>query len=118
MAAPQPTSRSAPINPSPEPPPVSDAMGRAHRRYWRFNVVLILVLMAIGFGVSFLVPLAARGLSDVRLFGFSLPFYMGAQGAILIYLVLIVVYIALMQIADRTLARAFEADAAARQGNR
>jgi uncharacterized membrane protein len=42
--------------------------------------------------------------------GFSLPFYFGAQGAILIYLALIVVYIVLMQGADRRLQRAFDAD--------
>ncbi len=117
MAAPHSPSHTA-INPPPEPPLVSDAMARAHRRYWRFNVALIATLMAIGFGVSFVVPLAARGLSSVRFFGFSLPFYIGAQGAILLYLVLIVIYIVLMQLADRTLLRAFEADAAARQADR
>ncbi|HVE06745.1 MAG TPA: DUF4212 domain-containing protein [Paraburkholderia sp.] len=115
MAAPHTSSRSTALNPPPEPPPVSDAMARAHRRYWRFNIALIVLLMTIGFAVSFIVPLAARGLSGVRLFGFSLPFYMGAQGAILIYLMLIAVYIVSMQIADRALQRAFEADAVARR---
>jgi putative solute:sodium symporter small subunit len=115
MAAPHPSSRSNALNPPPEPPPVSDAMARAHRRYWRFNLALIGILMTVGCAVSFLVPLAARGLSGVRFFGFSLPFYMGAQGAILIYLMLIAVYIVSMQIADRALQRAFEADAAARR---
>ncbi|MGF6596643.1 putative solute:sodium symporter small subunit [Paraburkholderia sp. GAS448] len=113
MAAPHHPSQRT-INPPPEPPPVSDAMARAHRRYWRFNLVLIAVLMAIGFVVSFVVPLASRNLSVVRFAGFRLPFYMGAQGAILIYLALIVVYIALMQRADRVLQDAFEADAAER----
>ncbi|RBL66609.1 DUF4212 domain-containing protein, partial [Pseudomonas sp. MWU13-2625] len=46
----------------------------------------------------------------------SLPFYVGAQGAILVYLVLIVVYIGLMQRADRTLRRAYD-DHAARAGH-
>jgi putative solute:sodium symporter small subunit len=118
MTAPRPPSRSPAINPPPVPPPVSDAMARAHRRYWRFNVTLIIVLMTIGFSVSFIVPLAARSLSEVRFFGFSLPFYMGAQGAILIYLALIAVYIVSMQIADRALQRAFEADATARKTSR
>jgi putative solute:sodium symporter small subunit len=93
-------------------------MARAHRRYWRLNVMLIAALMTIGFSVSFVVPLLARSLLGVRLFGFSLPFYIGAQGAILVYLALIVVYIVSMQFADRTLLRAFEADAAARQADR
>ena len=86
-------------------------MARAHRRYWRFNLLSIGVLMTLGFLVSFVVPLAAPALSKVRFSGFSLPFYVGAQGAILIYVALIVVYIVLMQRADRTLQRAFDADA-------
>jgi putative solute:sodium symporter small subunit len=113
MAAPHHTPHQ-PINPPPEPPPVSDAMARAHQRYWCFNLALIATLMAIGFVVSFVVPLAAGSLAGIRFGGFRLPFYMGAQGAILIYIALIVVYIMLMQRADRVLQRAFEADAAAR----
>ncbi|MBB5504388.1 putative solute:sodium symporter small subunit [Paraburkholderia sp. JPY681] len=98
------------MNPPPEPPPVSVAMALAHRKYWRFNLALIAVLMTLGFFVSFVVPLLAPALARLRVGGFSLPFYFGAQGAILIYLALIVVYIVLMQRADRQLQRAFEAD--------
>ncbi|TKC77976.1 DUF4212 domain-containing protein [Trinickia terrae] len=112
MAAPH-TSHALPLNPPPEPPPVTEAMALAHRRYWRFNVALIAVLMSIGFFVSFVVPALSRPLANVRIAGFRLPFYLGAQGAILIYLVLIVVYIVLMQRADRALQRAFDADASA-----
>jgi len=96
-----------------EPPPVSGAMAAAHRRYWRFNVMLISVLMLIGFAVSFVVPLFARTLSSVRVAGFRLPFYLGAQGALLIYLLLIVIYIVAMTRADQRLRRAADADAAA-----
>ena len=91
---------------TPEPLPLSDEMVRAHRRYWHFNVVLIAVLMTIGFCVSFVVPLFARELSVFSFAGFSLPFYLGAQGAVLVYLALIVVYIGLMSLADRWLRRA------------
>lgn len=110
MAAPHPTSH-ATLNPAPEPPTVSAAMARAHRKYWRFNLVTIAALMTVGFVVSFVLPLAAPALAQVRLGGFRLPFYMGAQGAILLYVGLIVVYIVLMQWADRRLQRAFDADA-------
>jgi putative solute:sodium symporter small subunit len=109
MAAPH-LSSHATLNPAPEPPPVSAAMALAHRKYWRFNLALIAVLMTLGFFVSFVVPLLAPVLGQVRVGGFRLPFYFGAQGAILIYLALIVVYIVLMQRADRQLQRAFEAD--------
>jgi len=95
----------------PDPPPVTEAMARAHARYWRFNVMLIVTLMLAGGFVSFVVPLIARNIEPVRFAGFSLPFYMGAQGAILVYLVLIGVYIVLMQRADAALQRALDASA-------
>ena len=85
-------------------------MARAHQKYWRFNVAWIAALMTIGFFVSFIVPLAAPALDGVRFGGFRLPFYFGAQGAILIYVALIAIYIVLMQRADRRLQRAFDAD--------
>jgi putative solute:sodium symporter small subunit len=110
MAAPLHSSH-ATRNPPPEPPAVSAAMARAHQKYWRFNLGLIAALMTLGFVVSFVLPLWAPALAQVRVGGFSLPFYFGAQGAILIYLALILVYIVLMQRADRRLQRALEADA-------
>ena len=112
MAAPHHTSH-ATLNPAPEPPAVSAAMARAHQKYWRFNLALIATLMTLGFVVSFVLPLVAPALDQVRFIGFRLPFYFGAQGAILIYVALIVVYILLMQRADRRLQRAFDADASA-----
>jgi putative solute:sodium symporter small subunit len=80
-------------------------MARAHRLYWRTNLVVISVLMLIGFVVSFGIPLIATRLAGVRFAGFPLPFYFGAQGAILVYVALIVVYIVLMQFADARLQR-------------
>jgi putative solute:sodium symporter small subunit len=108
MVAPRPFDPA--LNAPAEPPPVSGAMALAHRRYWRFNVILICVLMVIGFSVSFVVPIFARTLSAVRIAGFRLPFYIGAQGAVLIYITLIVVYIVLMGRADRALGRAAAGD--------
>ena len=110
MAAPHHPSH-ATRNPAPEPPAVSATLARAHQKYWRFNLALIAALMTVGFAVSFLLPLAAPALAHLRFAGFRLPFYFGAQGAILIYLALIVVYILSMQRADRQLQRAFDADA-------
>ncbi|HYS63537.1 MAG TPA: DUF4212 domain-containing protein [Paraburkholderia sp.] len=110
MAAPH-SSSHATLNPAPEPPAVSAAMACAHQNYWRFNLALIATLMTLGFAVSFVLPLVAPALAQVRVGGFRLPFYFGAQGAILIYLALIVVYIVLMRRADRRLQRALDADA-------
>ncbi|AOJ05690.1 hypothetical protein WS70_19425 [Burkholderia mayonis] len=100
-----------------EPPPVPATLARAHARYWRFNVALIAMLMTIGFAVSFVAPLFAPALAHLRFAGFSLPFYVGAQGAILVYLALIAVYIVLMQRADRILRRDYEAYADEAQRN-
>jgi putative solute:sodium symporter small subunit len=94
----------------PAPPPVSAAMARAHRRYWRFNVALIGVLLTIGFVVSFGLPFFAQRFEHVRVAGFPLPFYFGAQGAILVYVALIFVYIVLMQLADARLLRVARAE--------
>ncbi|WP_308410376.1 DUF4212 domain-containing protein [Burkholderia sp. WAC0059] len=91
---------------------MSEAMVVAHRRYWRFNLALIAVLMALGFAVSFLVPLFADRLERIRFMGLNLPFYFGAQGSILIYVALVAVYIVLMQRADRVLQAARAADLA------
>ncbi|SAK66254.1 membrane protein [Caballeronia glebae] len=96
--------------PSAAPPSVSAAMARAHRRYWRFNIALIAVLMTIGLVVSFGLPLFAQRFEHVRVAGFPLPFYFGAQGAILVYVALIFVYIVLMQMADARLSRAVRAE--------
>ncbi|WP_213227844.1 DUF4212 domain-containing protein [Caballeronia sp. NK8] len=104
MVTPPPADSSSSTSAS--PPPVSTAMARAHQRYWRFNVTLIAVLMTIGFVVSFGLPLFAPRFEHVRVAGFPLPFYFGAQGAILVYVALILVYIVLMQIADARLLRA------------
>jgi len=89
---------------------MSSALARAHRRYWRFNLALIAVLMAVGFSVSFVVPLYARELAGLHFAGFSLPFYLGAQGAIVIYLALILIYIVAMGRADRAIRRAMAAE--------
>lgn len=70
------------------------------------------MLLAVGFVVSFGVPLFAQRLEEVRVAGFPLPFYFGAQGAILVYVTLIAVYIVLMQFADARLKRAVDSSGA------
>jgi putative solute:sodium symporter small subunit len=107
-----PTSPITVPEPPPEPPRVSEHARRAHQRYWRFNLALIAVLMSIGFVVSFGLPLAAPDLAARHFRGFSLPFYVGAQGAILLYVVLVLVYIGAMQLADRRLRTALADEAA------
>ncbi|WP_153100784.1 DUF4212 domain-containing protein [Paraburkholderia hayleyella] len=106
-------SRPSPFRPPPpvEPPAVSAEMALAYQRYWRFNLRLIAGLLTLGGLVTFALPFAARELNEISFAGFRLPFYFGAQGAILIYLALVVSYIVLMQRADRILRQHADAPA-------
>ncbi|TCJ12831.1 DUF4212 domain-containing protein [Parasulfuritortus cantonensis] len=60
-----------------------------HREYWRRNLRLTGGLLAIWFAVTFLVVWFARDLADIRFLDFPLPFWVGAQGALIVYVLLI-----------------------------
>lgn len=61
-------------------------------RHWRHTLRLVAVLMVIGFVVTFVPQFWAREWASLRFAGWPLPFYMGAQGSILIDIGLIVIY--------------------------
>ena len=63
----------------------------ASRHWWR-TLRLVAVLMVIGFVTTFVPQFWAREWASLRVAGWPLPFYMGAQGSILIDIGLIVVY--------------------------
>jgi putative solute:sodium symporter small subunit len=79
------------------------ASAQAQRRYWHFNLSVIAVLLVLGGAISFVAPLYAPELAALHWRGWSLPYYLGAQGATLSYVLLIMVYIVLMQWAERRL---------------
>jgi putative solute:sodium symporter small subunit len=60
--------------------------------YWRCNLKLTAALLGIWFLATFGVIWFARDLNEFSLFGFPLAFYMGAQGALLIYILIIWYY--------------------------
>jgi putative solute:sodium symporter small subunit len=60
-----------------------------HRKYWRRNLKLTGALLAIWFAVTFGVIWFARELSDIVFLNFPLPFWVGAQGALIVYILLI-----------------------------
>ncbi len=72
-----------------------------HRRYWRRNLRLTGVLLAIWFVVTFVAGWFARDLQSIVFLGFPLSFYMAAQGAVLIYVVLVGYYAWRMDRLDR-----------------
>ena len=68
--------------------------------YWRKNLRVTAVLMVIGFAVTFVVAFFARELS-FDFFGWPFSFWMGAQGALLVYLALVWFYARYMNRLDR-----------------
>lgn len=71
-----------------------------HRSYWRRNLGLTAVLLAIWFVVTFVVSFYARELS-FTFFGWPFSFWMGAQGALIVYVVIIWYYARAMNRLDR-----------------
>ena len=73
------------------------------RAYWRRNLTLTLTLLSVWFGVTFIGGYYARELNSLSFMGFPLGFYLFAQGSLLIYLVIIVIYVFAMNRLDRQL---------------
>lgn len=94
-----------PTEPTPLPP--SDPQGRlqsamqARAAHWRATRRLTLVLMSLWLCTGFVTVFFARELSRFALFGWPLSFYMAAQGASLVSLVVIVLYAWRMRRLDR-----------------
>ncbi len=87
----------------------SDRGQRDAREYWRRNLRIVAVLLAIWFVVSYGAGiLFAERLNDIRIpgTGFPLGFWFAQQGSIYVFVVLIFVYVFLMNRLDR----AFDVD--------
>lgn len=72
-----------------------------HRQYWHKNLRLTALLLLIWFVATFVVSWFAKDLQAITVLGFPLPFYMGAQGALLIYVILVGYYAYRMGKLDR-----------------
>lgn len=62
------------------------------QNYWKENRNLVLALLAIWAAASFLVQMLASALNNVVILGFPLAYYMGGQGSLIIFMILIYVY--------------------------
>ena len=71
-----------------------------HRRYWQKNLRITGILLAIWFFVTFVVGYFARDL-NFSFFGWPFSFWMGAQGALVVYVVIIGYYAYYMNRLDR-----------------
>jgi len=66
-----------------------------HRQYWQKNLNITAVLLAIWFVVTFVVSYFARDLS-FNFFGWPFSFWMGAQGSLIVYCLIIWFYASYM----------------------
>ena len=55
-----------------------------HQRYWQKNLRITAILLAIWFVVTFVVGYFARDL-NFNFFGWPFSFWVGAQGALIVY---------------------------------
>ena len=72
-----------------------------HHEYWRKNLVITAILLAVWFVVTFVEAWFARELNTITFLGFPLGFYMSAQGSLAIYVAIIGLYAYLMGKLDK-----------------
>lgn len=72
-----------------------------HRAYWRKNLQITGLLLAIWFIVTYVASYFAPQLNAISILGFPLGFYMGAQGSLIIYVIIIWYYARRMNNLDR-----------------
>jgi putative solute:sodium symporter small subunit len=68
------------------------ALTETHISYWKKNLRLTIVLLLIWFTVTYVMGYFAFELAHINFFGWPLSFYMGAQGSLIVYVVLIWYY--------------------------
>jgi putative solute:sodium symporter small subunit len=71
-----------------------------HKSYWRKNLNVTAVLLSIWFVVTFVVSFFARDLS-FNFFGWPFSFWMGAQGSLVVYVIIIWYYARTMNRLDQ-----------------
>jgi putative solute:sodium symporter small subunit len=72
-----------------------------HHEYWRRNLVVTAVLLAVWFTATFVEAWFARDLNEIVVLGFPLGFYMSAQGSLVIYVAIIGIYARYMKKLDK-----------------
>ena len=69
-----------------------DDLARKREEYWTKNLVLTGILLTIWFVATFVMIYFAREMASINFFGWPLPFYMAAQGSLIIYVIIIWYY--------------------------
>jgi len=60
--------------------------------HWAANKRQIIALLIIWFAVSYIPPLFINGLNEIVFAGFPLGYYMGSQGSLIVYVLVIFYY--------------------------
>jgi putative solute:sodium symporter small subunit len=76
-------------------------LSQGHIEYWKRNLRITAILMVIWFVVTFVIGYYAIELSQITFMGWPIPFYMGAQGSLAIYVLIIWFYASYMNKLDR-----------------
>ena len=72
----------------------------SHKQYWSKNLRITAILLAIWFIVTFVVGYNAREL-NFNFFGWPFSFWVGAQGALVVYVLIIAYYAHYMNNLDK-----------------
>jgi putative solute:sodium symporter small subunit len=75
-------------------------LSEKHKEYWRKNIRITIILMVIWAFITYVVGFYARELS-FSFFGWPFAFWVGAQGALILYVVIIGFYAWYMNKLDR-----------------
>ena len=76
-------------------------LSERHHEYWRKNLIITAVLLAVWFVATFVEAWYARELNGLTVLGFPLGFYMSAQGSLAIYVAIIGIYAVYMKKLDK-----------------
>ena len=80
---------------------MSELTEQQKKDYWRYNLRLTMILLAIWFVVAYLLSgLWAAELNKVTFLGFPFGYYMAAQGSLAIFFIEIAIYSRLMNKKD------------------
>ncbi len=72
-----------------------------HKEYWGKNLRVTSILLAIWFVVTYVFSYFAREMNEITFLGFPLGFYFGAQGSLIIYVLIIWFYARYMNKLDQ-----------------
>ena len=82
--------------------PSENKSSHDHSAYWRTNIRILLLLLALWFIASFgLSILAVDWLDNFQFMGFPFGFWMAQQGSIIAFLIIIAVYVIVMNRVDK-----------------